>query len=85
MDKVMTKKDFPKVFKRVWEESTPTDDPQNGFRRCGLCPLNRSGIDKTKPYPEPASTEPASNILIATREFIWHFRGYCCSFSFGWE
>ena len=71
MDQVMTEKDCPKIFKRVWEESTRPDNARNGFRRCGLYPLNHSAIDKTKLYPsstrpEPASAEPTSNIIIAT-------------------
>ena len=43
-----TKSSFPGLFKKAWEKETTRDKAVNGFRKCGLFPLDVQAIDFTK-------------------------------------
>ena len=47
----LTKKQFPALFKTVWDQVTTMENACNGFRRAGLFPLTANGIDKSKLTP----------------------------------
>lgn len=47
----LTKKDFPRVFKKAWESVANLEIAVRGFRRAGLFPLTSDGIDHDKLQP----------------------------------
>ena len=51
LGEVFTKKHFPAVFKKAWKQTVTPTLAINGFRRSGLFPLTRNGIDETKLAP----------------------------------
>lgn len=47
----LTKKQFPTLFKSVWDQVATMENACSGFRRAGLFPLTSAGIDKSKLSP----------------------------------
>ena len=43
-----TKTSFPGLFKKAWEQETTRDKAINGFRKCGLFPLDHEAVDYSK-------------------------------------
>lgn len=48
---VLTKKQFPEVFRKTWYRVATLENSAHGFRRSGLYPLSPDGIDKSKLGP----------------------------------
>lgn len=47
----ITKQTFSGVFKKAWEYSTTPENATSGFRKCGLFPLDKDNIDKSRMLP----------------------------------
>ena len=62
---VLTKNQFPLVFKRTWDTCTTLENSVQGFKRSGLFPLTIEGIDRSKLGPSKLApqTESVSNSL----------------------
>ena len=48
---VLTKKQFPAVFRKTWNRVATLENASHGFRRAGLYPLSSEGIDMSKLGP----------------------------------
>ena len=48
---VLTKKQFPEVFRKTWYHVATLENSAHGLRRSGLYPLSPDGIDKSKLGP----------------------------------
>ncbi|KAJ8043572.1 Jerky protein-like-like [Holothuria leucospilota] len=57
----VTKQTFASVFGRAWPKAITPENAINGFKSCGIFPLDKTAIDQKKLLPSTvfASTEPA--------------------------
>jgi hypothetical protein len=51
LGQTFTKKQFPGVFRKCWEDVSKIENAIHGFKRCGLFPLNPENIDQSKLHP----------------------------------
>ena len=57
---VLTKKQFPAVFRKTWYRVATLENAAHGFRRSGLYPLSPDGIDKSKLGPSQMTIREAT-------------------------